>query len=179
MRRSFQGIIFTALLLSQLAIAQQNTRTIFLVRHAEKLSAAPDALLSPAGEKRAECLAHTLKDSGITQIYVTEVKLKITPTVSQSRDTATLARNLLYGQGNILVIGHSNTVPVLLAQLQGGKTVENLGDNDYDKLFIVTVNEGSGSAPAMVHYCEPNPTTAPGGMRPPASKKSSAPQKKK
>src|SRR5947209_10568991 len=114
MRKSFLRIVLPALLISQLLMAQQNTRTIFLVRHAEKLSAAPDALLSPAGEKRAACLARTLKDSGITQIYVTEVKrtlqtatplaktLKITPVVSEARNIATLARNLLYGQGNVL-----------------------------------------------------------------------------
>ena len=188
MRKSFLRIVLPALLISQLLMAQQNTRTIFLVRHAEKVSAAPDALLSPAGEKRAECLARTLKDSGIAQIYVSQVKrtqqtaaplakaLKITPTVSEARDTTTLARNLLYGKGNILVVGHSDTLPVLLAQLQGGKTVERIGDNDYDKLFIVTVNEGAGSAPAMLHYCEASPTTAP-GMRP-SAKKSTTPQKK-
>src|SRR6476619_8290466 len=65
--------VFPALLLCQLAAAQQNVRTVFLVRHAEKASAAADAPLSPEGEKRAECLASTLKDAGIKQTYVTDV----------------------------------------------------------------------------------------------------------
>src|SRR5947209_18837029 len=97
MRKSFLRIVLPALLISQLLMAQQNTRTIFLVRHAEKVSAAPDALLSPAGEKRAECLARTLKDSGIAQIYDSEVKrtqqtaatlgtaVAITPTDAEAR----------------------------------------------------------------------------------------------
>src|SRR5215831_1371396 len=65
--------IFPALLLCQLAAAQQNVRTVFLVRHAEKASAAADAPLSPEGEKRAVCLAGMLKDAGIKQIYVTDM----------------------------------------------------------------------------------------------------------
>ena len=64
--------IFPALLLCQLAAAQQNVRTVFLVRHAEKTSAAGDAPLAPEGQKRADCLAVTLKDAVIKQIYVTD-----------------------------------------------------------------------------------------------------------
>src|SRR5882762_9030090 len=73
MKRLFLRAIFPALLLCQLGAAQQNVRTIFLVRHAEKASAAADAPLSSEGQKRAECLATTLKDAGIKQIYVTDV----------------------------------------------------------------------------------------------------------
>lgn len=72
MKHLFLRAVFPVLLLCQMAAAQQNVRTIFLVRHAEKASAAADAQLSPEGEKRAECLAATLKDAGIKQIYVTE-----------------------------------------------------------------------------------------------------------
>lgn len=38
---SFIGILFPVFLLCQIATAQQSVRTIFLVRHAEKASAAP------------------------------------------------------------------------------------------------------------------------------------------
>ena len=41
----------------------QNVRTIFLVRHADKVSNETDALLSDAGRRRAECLAKTLEDA--------------------------------------------------------------------------------------------------------------------
>src|ERR1700746_552477 len=104
-------VVFSAVLLCQLAAAQQNVRTIFLVRHAEKASTAPDALLSPEGEKRAECLAATLKDAGIKQIYVTDAKrtqqtaaplakaLKITPTILPAKDPNALIKNLVYTGG--------------------------------------------------------------------------------
>ena len=97
MKLLFLRAIFPALLLCQLAVAQQNVRTVFLVRHAEKASAAADAPLSAEGEKRAQCLATTLKDAGIKQIYVTDVlrtqqtaaplasALKIKPTILPPR----------------------------------------------------------------------------------------------
>jgi phosphohistidine phosphatase SixA len=157
--------IFPALLLCQLAAAQQNVRTIFLVRHAEKASAAADALLSPEGEKRADCLAATLKDAGIKQIYVTDVKrtqqtaaplaklLKLTPTILPAKDSNALIKNLLYtGGGNILVVGHSDTVPFVVARLKAG-TVQPFGDNEYDRMFEVTIAEAAAMPVVTLHYC--------------------------
>ena len=165
MKSLFLRAIVPALLLCQLATAQQNVRTIFLVRHAEKASAAPDAPLSADGEKRAECLAATLKDAGIKQIYVTDVKrtqqtaaplakaLKITPTVLPAKDSNGLIKNLVYaGGGNILVVGHSDTIPFVIARLQGG-TVAPIGENEYDRMFVMTVAEAAGMPAATLHYC--------------------------
>ena len=50
----------------------QGVRTIFLVRHADKIDDAPDALLSDAGHRRAECLAKMLADVDIQQIYTSD-----------------------------------------------------------------------------------------------------------
>ena len=157
--------ILPALLLCQLAAAQQNVRTIFLVRHAEKASTAADAPLSPEGEKRAECLAAMLKDAGIKQIYVTDVTrtqqtaaplakaLKIKPTILPAKDPNALIKNLAYtGGGNILVVGHSDTVPFVIARLQGG-TVAPIGENEYDRMFVMTVVEAAGMPVATLHYC--------------------------
>src|ERR1700680_5096638 len=52
----------------------QGTRTIFLVRHADKVDDAPDALLSDAGHRRAECLAKMLADVNIQQIYTSDLQ---------------------------------------------------------------------------------------------------------
>ena len=55
-------IVFTSifLLIFTVACFAADQGTIFIIRHAEKLSTAPDALLSAAGHKRANCLAHLL-----------------------------------------------------------------------------------------------------------------------
>src|SRR6478672_6971297 len=165
MKHLFLRAVFPALLLCQLAAAQQNVRTVFLVRHAEKASAAADAPLSPEGEKRAECLASTLRDAGIKQIYVTDVMrtqqtaaplakaLKIKPTIVPAKDPNALIKNLVYtGGGNILVVGHSDTVPFVIARLQGG-TVAPIGENEYDRMFVMTVAEAAGMPAATLHYC--------------------------
>jgi phosphohistidine phosphatase SixA len=165
MKSLFLRAIFSAILLCQLAFAQQNVRTIFLVRHAEKASTAADAPLSPEGEKRAECLATTLKDAGIKQIYVTDVTrtqqtaaplakaLKIKPTILPAKDPNALIKNLVYtGGGNILVVGHSDTVPFVIARLQGG-TVAPIGENEYDRLFVMTIAEAAGMPASTLHYC--------------------------
>jgi phosphohistidine phosphatase SixA len=165
MKHLFLRAIFPILLLCQMAAAQQNVRTIFLVRHAEKVSTAADAPLSPEGQKRAECLASTLKDTGIKQIYVTDVlrtqqtvaplakALKIKPTILPAKDTNALIKNLVYtGGGNILVVGHSDTIPFVIARLQGG-TVAPIGENEYDRLFVMTIVEAAGMPAATLHYC--------------------------
>lgn len=182
--------ILPALLLCQLAAAQQNVRTIFLVRHAEKASTAADAPLSPEGEKRAECLAAMLKDAGIKQVYVTDVTrtqqtaaplakaLKIKPTILPAKDPNALIKNLAYtGGGNILVVGHSDTVPFVIARLQGG-TVAPIGENEYDRMFVMTVVEAAGMPVATVHYCSAGLKAAPTPAHP-AKTPAKTPVKKK
>ena len=157
--------LLAVFLFCNLAIAQQSVRTVYLVRHAEKTSTAADATLSPAGIKRADCLANTLKDAGIKQIYVTEVKrtqqtadplakqLKITPKVVPAADPVNLVRDLFYmGGGNTLVVGHGNTLPVVIARMKAG-AIPAIGENDYDKLFVITTMEGSATPVVTLHYC--------------------------
>ena len=171
------AIVFI-ILAGQFASAQQASRTIFLVRHAEAVSTAPTAVLTPAGEKRAQCLAHTLADASIKQIYVSDAKrtqataaplatqLKLTPTVIASNDLSTLVRNLLYGTGNVLVVGHSNTIPVIIQRLQAGNAAV-IGEKEFDKLFVVTVVEGAATPPATLHYCDASsPVPAAASMKP-------------
>jgi broad specificity phosphatase PhoE len=162
------------------------------VRHAEKASAAADAPLSPEGEKRAECLATTLKDAGIKQIYATDATrtqqtaaplakaLKIKPTILPAKDPNALIKNLVYtGGGNILVVGHSDTVPFVIARLQGG-TVSPIGENEYDRLFVMTIAEAAGMPASTLHYCSTG-TPAKGTQTPahPAKTPAKAPAKKK
>jgi phosphohistidine phosphatase SixA len=178
MRSLLIRAIFPALLLCQLAAAQQNVRTVFLIRHGEKTSAQGDAPLSPEGQKRAECLAGMLKDAGIKQIYVTDAMrtqqtaaplaraLKITPKILPAKDSNALIKDLIYtGGGNILVVGHSDTVPFVIARMQGG-TVQPIGENEYDRMFVMTIAEAAGMPAATLHYCSAG--SAPKAMPTPA-----------
>jgi phosphohistidine phosphatase SixA len=163
--RIFLRLIVPAILLTQIATAQQQTRTVYLVRHAEATSSAPDAPLTPAGEKRADCLAKMMKEAGIKQIYVTDMKrtqqtaaplakaLGMAPKVIPAKDPNQLIQDLLYaGGGNILVVGHSDTLPFILARMKAGAV--NIGANDFDRMFVTTVIEGGSTQASTLHYCD-------------------------
>jgi phosphohistidine phosphatase SixA len=192
MRSLLIRAIFPALLLCQLAAAQQNVRTVFLIRHGEKTSAQGDAPLSPEGQKRAECLAGMLKDAGIKQIYVTDAMrtqqtaaplaraLKITPKILPAKDSNALIKDLIYtGGGNILVVGHSDTVPFVIARMQGG-TVQPIGENEYDRMFVMTIAEAAGMPAATLHYCSTGapPKAAPTPAHPAKTPAKGTPKKK-
>jgi broad specificity phosphatase PhoE len=170
-------ILLPALMLCQIASAQQNIRTIFLVRHAETGAAMQGDELSPAGVQRAHCLARMFKDANIKQIYVTDAKrtqetaaplakaLKLTPTIHPQKDPAAQIRDLFYGKGgDILVVGHKDTLPFIIARLNAG-TVPPIADNEYDRLFVLTITEGAVTPVTTLRYCEcggaPAPTAQP------------------
>lgn len=164
-RRGFVAFAL-AFVFSATAAAQG---TVFLVRHAERADAgkAPppgtkaDPSLSATGRARAAALADMLKDAAISAIFVTEYKrtqetaaplakiLSLTPLTVGSGEATNLIAKVRQIAGNVLVVGHSNTVPEVIKGL-GVATEVTIGDNDYDNLFIVT----AGPPPRVVrlHY---------------------------
>ena len=157
---------FVACMFALPAAAQQ---TVFLVRHAERADSSPgtsptmaaDPDLSEAGRARAEHLAEALKDAKITAIFATEFKrtqqtaaplakaLGLTVKVVRSNSEASLIADLKAAKGNVLVVGHSNTVPEIIKRL-GVTTAVSIGDNDFDNLFVVS----TGTHPSLLrlHY---------------------------
>jgi phosphohistidine phosphatase SixA len=191
--RLFTSVFFSILLLSELGMTQQETRTVFLVRHAEAASTAADAVLTPAGQKRADCLGKMLKEAGIKQIFVTEAKrtqqtaaplalaLKLTPTVVPAKESNKLIRDLLYsGGGNILVVGNNDALPFVLARVKAG-TVPPIGENEYDRMFVTTSIEGGATQASTLRYCEYKAEPSAATPKTPASKtgnKAPMPKKK-
>ena len=125
---------------------------IFIVRHAEKASAGgKDPDLSVEGQKRADALAHILKDSQITSVFVTEFKrtqqtaaptaraAQVSPTVVPANDIGGLVQKLRASNGNALVVGHGNTIPDLLKAL-GITTPVSIPEDDYSEIFAVLID---------------------------------------
>jgi broad specificity phosphatase PhoE len=131
---------------------------IIVVRHAEKaLDAGEDPPLTPAGEARAQLLARMFGDGRapghIDAIYVSPAlrnrltaaplaaKLGLQPVVALQRDAGALARRILreHSGGRVLVVGHADTVPELVASLTGAKSLPPIADADYGTLYVVTV----------------------------------------
>lgn len=144
-------------------------QTVFIVRHAERADAgtggatmmATDPELSEAGRARAESLATALEDAGITAIFVTEYKRTqqtaaplakrrgITLQTVPSKDAGGLVAKVKAAKGNVLIVGHSNTVPPTIKRL-GIETHVTIGESDYDDLFIV--NLGLPPSLLRLHY---------------------------
>ncbi len=151
------------------ALAQAEPTAIFIVRHAERMDAATgpqmkmasDPDLSEAGRLRAESLGYALKDSAITAIYVTEYKrtqqtaaplakaIGISATIVPAKETGALIAKLQSANGNVLVIGHSNTLPEIIKAL-GITSPVTLADSEYDNLFVVM--PGSPARLIRLHY---------------------------
>jgi broad specificity phosphatase PhoE len=154
------ALILTVLV--SLTLAADATPNIFLVRHAEKAATGGnDPDLSVAGRKRAEELAHILKDAQITAVFVTEFKrtqetagptakaAHVSPTIVPANDVSGLVAKLRAVTGNALVVGHGNTIPDVVKGLGIARPV-SVRDDDYTEIFVVS----GGDEPQLLrlHY---------------------------
>ena len=162
--------LFTAVPQARAASAHQ---VIFVVRHAERAATndpnaskrmmADDPPLTAVGQARAARLATMLASAGIKRIFTTEFqrtrqtaapladKVKITPVMAAANDPAPLIRQLQQATGNVLVVGHANTIPDILKKL-GVKDAVTIADDQYDDLFIVIRRVGEPSTLIRLKY---------------------------
>lgn len=135
---------------------------VFLVRHAERAAISgrvpSDTGLSREGKARAESLATALKDAKIAAIYTTEYKRTretaapvaqssgIRPEVVSAGDLRPLIAKIKGARGNVLVVGHSNTLPQIINALGAFDRVA-VAESDYDNLFLVV----RASEPELIH----------------------------
>ncbi len=127
--------------------------TIFLVRHAEKVKdGSDDPVLTPEGKARADELMYILKYVKLDVIYSTPYKRTKQTVLPTAEDKNLKIQNYKPGErgflekiinshpgGAVLIVGHSNTIPVLANELAGSKKFNNLNDATYDNLFIAHV----------------------------------------
>jgi broad specificity phosphatase PhoE len=132
------------------------TTTVIVVRHAEKAAApAADPPLTPAGVARAEALVGAVRGMPVTAVVSTDfartrataaplaARLGLTTEIVDARlpDHARRAAEgvLARHRGEtVVVVGHSNTVPDIVAALGAAKPAP-ICDAEYDNLFVVRV----------------------------------------
>lgn len=160
------------------AAADDNAvRLVLLVRHAEKaLEPGDDVPLTDAGRARAAALADALAHARVDAIVTTQFRrtkdtagplaqrLHLTPRVVEAgTDTRAHARavaDAVRGAGRtVLVVGHSNTVPAIIAAL-GGPPLEELCESDYDTLFVLALPPGGEPGLTQSRYGAPDPPDA-------------------
>jgi broad specificity phosphatase PhoE len=181
-RRRLQVIVIYTAIAIGLAwfFESQATTTIIFVRHAEKaLQEGDDPSLSAAGRVRVAELTRQLVDAdvvaGVDAIYATPFKrtqetarplaqaLGIPITTYDASDRETVLDDILSAHKGkiVLVVGHSNTLPELIANLGASKKVPEIAENEYDNIYIVTIPWFGKTKTIRLRFGEPfDPVTA-------------------
>ena len=159
-RRRIQALIIYMGIAIGLAwfFESQATTTIIFVRHAEReLSVGDDPGLSDTGRRRVAELTRQLVDAdvvaGIDAIYSTPFKrtretaqpladaLNLEVNEYDAADRETVLETILKNHKGkiILVVGHSDTLPELIANLGASKKVPPIDEMEYDNIFIISI----------------------------------------
>jgi broad specificity phosphatase PhoE len=153
----------TAVLLLASASA---SAAIFLVRHAEKRDPKKDkSLLSAQGLRRAKDLSRVLSSVPLKAVFATEyerTQQTAAPTAASrglktivlpSEDVAGLVKALRAAppDEDVLVVGHSDTLPDVLSGLGVGARIE-IAPDDYDNMFVVTPRASGAAEFLRLHY---------------------------
>ena len=148
-------------------------QTVILVRHAEKADASSDPVLSEAGQRRAMDLAVALSDTDLTHVLTSPLQRTVLTARPAAEAHAINPEAISFEGGTqahvlriaeriralpddavVLVVGHSNTVPLIAAAL-GETGPSEMADCEYDRLTVISV-EDDGDSPAVIgRYGEP------------------------
>ena len=179
-RRRIQVIVIYTAIAVGLAwfFESQATTTVIFVRHAEKdTTSGEDPTLSEAGRRRAAELARQLVDAdvvaGVDAVYATPYRrteetarpvadalgLQILPYEATDDETtaeASMDEIVRIHKGKvILVVGHSNTLPVLIGAMGASKNVPDINEAEYDNMYIVSIPWFGKTKTIRVRYGEP------------------------
>ena len=174
-------LLLSAALLTQcvpsprrLAASTQPPTTVYVVRHAEKASGSAPGL-TPQGRARAEFYVEFFRAVDVAAVYATPTR--------RTQDTATplaTAKGLAvtnYPNGptfatfgpellaahageTIVVVGHGNTVPLLVNALSGETAYTDIPHDEYRRLYQVVVTAGARATVREFHVPIPAPCGA-------------------
>jgi broad specificity phosphatase PhoE len=143
--------------------------TVLIVRHAEKAATPDNPPLSADGQARAATLARVCADANVRAVYATEfartqqtvqplaTQLGLSVTQLNANNSDALVNDILSNhRGEVVVVaGHSNTVPEIIARLKGGQ-ITPIAETEFDKLFVVTVYRWRGAKVVQLRYGNPS-----------------------
>ncbi|MDH3990344.1 MAG: histidine phosphatase family protein [Gammaproteobacteria bacterium] len=175
-RRRIQIIVIYTALAFGLAwfLESQATTTVIFVRHAEKMATPEgDPGLSPAGRRRVAELTRQLVDAdvvaGIDAVYATPFRrteetarpladaLGLPLNSYDAADTESIMEHIVSAHKGkiILVVGHSNTLPALIGNMGASKKVPEIGESEYDNIYIVSIPWFGKTKTIRLRYGEP------------------------
>ncbi len=161
------------LLLAVSTSAWAQKTTVILVRHAEKAAEpANDPPLTAEGRARAQALWRAVKDAGINAVITTQLARTVqtaAPTASQLHLTGEVvqaggathpvevaAAVKRHAGQTVLVVGHSNTIPAIIAAL-GAPEPPAICDPEYDGLYVVQLDASGKATLLRTRYGAPSP----------------------
>jgi len=169
-------LVLLAFVPVQGVLAQEGPSLIILVRHAEK-AAVPgaDPPLSEAGKARAKALgavlANTRLDAIVTTTYARTFEtadvvakdhnLPFEKVKVDGTHIAAVAAAVKAKKGVVLVVGHSNTIPAIIAAL-GGPELPDICEAYYSKLFVLQPMGSNPASLTVANYGASDPENAPG-----------------
>ena len=186
MTRRFFLLLLGMLTASAGAASQSKPTVVILVRHAEKgTTPANDPPLTEAGVARAKALAAALTNTNVQAVITTELTrtretgrpvaesrgltsetVHTGPTDAHVKAVAEAVR--AHAGQTVLVVGHSNTIPAIIAAL-GGPKLPDICDSQYSNFYVMILDNG-GKKPDLVtsSYGAPSPdpvATCPNSMK--------------
>lgn len=148
----------------------QNYSMVILVRHAEKVSDEPDSPLTEDGNRRAQDLLSVLEFSKIDHIISSQFKRNI-DTIKPFADSNGIAITVFAADLNnpeiqsdlivkdinekhlgksILIVGHTNTIPLIIEKLLEKKV--DLKDIAYHDIFIINLTSSGKKSLVRAQY---------------------------
>jgi broad specificity phosphatase PhoE len=164
MKKTFLMLLFVVTVLA-VENAQAQTKTIVLVRHAEKVDAPGnnDPELTASGKERAVRLIK--KVGRVKEVFSTDLK--------RTRDTAAplaakrklqiqtydprkpqelVDRVMKSRHKRVLIVGHSNTIPPLANLIGKMELFRNLDDPEHRAIWIMRIKKGQLQKIEILNY---------------------------
>ena len=161
--------VFAVLAMFSLPTLAQGTKTIILIRHAEKeagdMASAADPPLSVEGRVRAERVAKRIGKFHPGAIYSTNFKRTrdtVEPLATKRGKTVEIydpanakdlaAKILASKTKRFVVVGHSNTIPPLANLLTGKDLFKNLQETEYSVIYVIRMRNGKVTKVELLDY---------------------------
>jgi len=170
----YRYICFAILLFSSYACKNKTNETIknedfinhfYLVRHAEKDRLNPEdnnPQLTNEGLLRAKNLSTTLSHLPLDAVYSTNYTRTLQtakPTANKNNIDITTYKpseiditNIIKVHKNVLIVGHSNTIPQLVNSIIKSDVYSDIEDDNFGNLYHITITNGQVSDYTLTNY---------------------------
>ena len=143
-------LIFLTFVTAITAFASIAQEAVYVIRHVEKELSGDDPAITAGGKARAAAWAKMLEYAGLDAVFTSDAKrtqqtgeviaekLGVPMNALSRNDIAGLIDALVfdYEDDSVLVVGHAETIPVILESLGAFEEI-NVSQTDFANLFVL------------------------------------------